>query len=175
VRKISHGRPGSLQPAGARARSCLLLAALPLGCNPPPTEGCGHGEIELALDPARGGFPPLSEGGEVPVFIPPQGGIFTELDLVTRGIAVETITFVQVTIDSDAGERVAEQPYPGYAVPLLCIGDDTAYVPRMPVRFAEGLVLEALEGVEGELELVLEASGAEHTRRWSVVLRVTGY
>jgi hypothetical protein len=153
----------------------ILGAAAALGCNPPPSDGCGHGPVDLSIDPARIGFPALDDGGEVPVFIPPQGGIFTELDLTVRGVAVADISMVQVTIDSTQGERVADQVYPGGAVPLLCIGDDTAYVPRMPIRFAEGLVLEELDDVRGDLVLRIEESGETHERSWSVVLRVTGY
>jgi hypothetical protein len=152
----------------------LLAAAAALGCNRPPADGCGHGSVDLELDPGRG-FDPLSEDGDVPVFIPPQAGIFTELDLVVRGIAVEAIEQVQVTIDSDDGDRVADQSYPGFAVPLLCDGNGTAYAPRMPVRFAEGLVLEELEGVQGELALVVSTSRTDHARQWAVRLRVTGY
>jgi hypothetical protein len=153
----------------------ILGAAVALACNPAPSDGCGHGTVELSLDPARIGFPALDDGGEVPVFIPPQGGIFSELDLTVRGVAVEDITMVQVTIDSTQGERVADQVYPEGAVPLLCLGDDTAYVPRMPVRFAEGLVLDELDDVRGDLVLRIEESGETHERSWSVVLRVTGY
>jgi hypothetical protein len=153
----------------------FLAIVATLGCTSPPTEDCGHGSVELLLDPARTGFPALDDGGDVPVFIPPQGGIFTELDLTVRGVAVEDITRVRLTIDSTQGERLADQLYPGHGVPLLCIGDATAYVPRLPVRFAEGLVLEALDALAGELVLRVEEADDEHVRSWDVVLRVTGY
>ena len=154
----------------------ILLATVPLlGCSPTSTDGCTEGPVVLELDPARSGFPSLADGGEVPVFIPPQGGIFTELDLSIRGVAIDDIERVHVTIDSEADERLADQLYPGFAVPLLCDGNGTAFVPRMPVRFDEGLVLESLDGVVGELALVVATARVEHERQFDVRLRVTGY
>jgi hypothetical protein len=169
----SSTQPGADRVARPLVEAMLLAAVGALGCNPPPPDGCGHGHVELSLDPARSDFPPLADGREVPVFIPPQGGIFTELDLTVRGLSVEDITMVEVTFDASDGERLADQRYPGHAVPLLCF-DDAAHVPRMPVRFAEHRPLETLDGIEGELMLRVQASDG-HARGWHVVLRVTEY
>jgi hypothetical protein len=146
------------------------------GCAEPPEEGdCGSGEVELALDPDRPGFPELVDGAEVPVFIPPQTGVFTELDVHMHGIAVDDVLELRVTVDPPTGDLLASQMYQGAALPLFCLPGGDILLRRMPVAFADAVVLDELEGVQAELALTVFTRTGDHDRTWNVVLRVSEF
>src|SRR5690606_28945999 len=77
----------------------LVLAGCPSAPPPEPCEGEGDPVLTLAN---RGGGPVLADGVEVDVFPPPQGGVFTELDVVIENLAMSELDYLRVTVDAVA-------------------------------------------------------------------------
>lgn len=159
-----------------RGTAGALTLALAGGCaDVPPDDPCGQGDVELLLDPDRPGFPRLEDGGRVPVFLPPQGGVFTELDVIMHGIAIEDVLRIRVTIDPPTGDLLATQMYQSVGLPMLCLPEGDISIRRLPVGFADGVLLEELDGVEAELAFKVFTTDGEPERTWDVVLGVTEF
>lgn len=151
----------------------LVLAGCP---SPPPPEPCeGEGDPVLTLA-NRGGGPVLADGVEVDVFPPPQGGVFTELDVVIENLAMSELDYLRVTVDAVAtGESLAFVRFFGEGVPLLCTEQDELVVDYLPVGFMESVRLDDLDGVRATVTGALETTRGEFTTSHDVVLRVTDY
>jgi hypothetical protein len=149
------------------------------GCPAPAPSGpCGteDGEPELTLG-KRGGGPLLADGADVEIFVPPQLGVFTELDVTLDGLAQTDLESLNITFeDRDTGRSLADVRYLGSAIPFLCTeDDDTLVVQYMPVGFTDPVVLADLDGVAATVTGTLETSRGDSAIAYDVVLRAVEY
>lgn len=163
---------------GRRAVPVLIGASLLAGCPEPEPEGpCANepGDPVLVIT-NRGGGPEIVDGAEVEVFPPPQGGVFTELDVTIDGLDPEDLERLVVTLVSpDTGRVFADVTYLGDVIPLRCTEDDVLVVQYMPVGFIDPVVLEDLDGLPATLTGTLVTARGEFASAHAVVLRVTDY
>lgn len=157
----------------------LLLALLP-GCpdDPPPGDCPGGGERDLLISRRDDDAPALSNGAQLDVFPPPQGGTFTELDVVIAGVAASQIDELRIdVVRSDDGSAIAAQRYTGEAIEFgsLCQADDTLLLQNLPIGFFASVVLEELEGVGVQMSVVLTVGTEEVRQDFDLVLTVTPF
>ena len=168
----------SLGVAVARALALLLGSAPLAGCPAEPSGPCGNedGDPTLALA-NRGGGPTLADGVDVEIFLPPQGGVFTELDVTIDGLAQSDLDYLHIVFeDRDTGEPLADVRYLGEVIPLLCREDtDALVVQYMPVGFTEPAVLAELADVEVTVTGTLETSRGDFSVAYDVTLRAVDY
>ena len=165
----------SLRAAAALAMGLAALAGCPA---PEPSGPCGNeaGDPVLTLG-TRGGGPVLADGEEVEIFLPPQGGVFTELDVTIDGLASDDLELLHVVFEArTTGESLADVQYLGNLIPLLCTEDgDRLEVQYMPVGFTEPVVLAELDGVEATVTGTLETTRGDFSVAYDVVLRAVDY
>jgi hypothetical protein len=116
----------------------------------------------------------VTEGSDLPVFPPPQGGVFTELDVYFIGVHPDAVDSIRIEVTDSAGAALAVQQY--NLLPLRCLQDDALFIDNMPVGFYESTVLDELEGVPATLRLLLltrDEGEVEYAR--NVILRVTDF
>lgn len=133
----------------------------------------GSGELTATAQPNRLDESPLEDGSEVPVFPPPQGGVFTELDVRIGGVTQDDLEMIRVRIEDEAGEQLANVQYQGAGLPLMCDEDDTLVVLNLPVGFDLSVMLPDLEGVQANVLLGIDTAQTTLDQTWSVTLRVT--
>lgn len=137
------------------AAACVVLA-----CGEPEEPGLceGNGGRDVEVEAAyRFEDAPLSEDDLLPVFVPPQGGIATELDVVMGGVGFETLASLQIRAARVGdGTAVAEVHYAGGGLPLECVQDGELKVRAVPVPFLDGVTLDALDGVPVELTIRID-------------------
>jgi hypothetical protein len=160
------------------AAAALGLATALTGCpEPTPSGPCGPTDGDPVLTLAnRGGGPALADGVDVEIFLPPQGGVFTELDVTLEGLAQSELDTLHVVFeDRDTGESLADIRYLGSVIPLMCTEDDVLEVQYMPVGFTDPVVLAELDGVEATVTGTLETTRGEFSVAYDVVLRAVEY
>ena len=164
---------------GAAVLALALASAALTGCPNPASSGpCGDEAGDPVLTLAnRGDGPVLSDGAEVEIFLPPQGGVFTELDVAIDGLAHERLEYLRIRFDDRAtGESLADIRYLGDAIPLLCEEDDDALVIQyMPVGFTDPVVLADLDGVQAAVTGTLETNRGDFSVTHGVVLVAVDY
>lgn len=161
------------------ARALAFASVLLVGCPAPAPSGpCGteDGDPVLTLG-NRGGGPLLADGADVEIFLPPQGGVFTELDVTIEGLAQSDLEVLHIVFDDrDTGEPLADVRYLGELLPLLCAEEDDALVvQKMPVGFTDPVVLADLDGVAATVTGTLETSRGDFGVGYDVVLRAVDY
>lgn len=144
----------------AAVRRAPLVALLALwACQPDDDEGLCDGNAGAAAAVEafyRFDDIPLADGDTLPIFIPPQGGIATELDIDMGGVGFETLSALEVRVVMRASQAVvADIAYAGEALPLECVRDGALKVRAMPVPFVDGSVLGTLSGAEVTLTVRL--------------------
>lgn len=165
---------------GARAIALGSVVAVASGCpTPPPEEGpCAGDGDPLIMLANRSGGSELGDGDEVEVFPPPQGGVFTELDITIDDMASEELEdmFISV-VATDTGEALATVRYFGASLQgvLRCTTDDVLVLDNVPVGFDDGLELSDLDGVAAVLTGTLQTTRGDFESRYEVVLRATDY
>jgi hypothetical protein len=172
-----------MRTRGASSRQVTALASglatLALaGCpEPEPSGPCGSesGDPVLTLT-NRGGGLELADGVEVEVFPPPQGGVFTELDVFIDALDVRELEFLRIEIDAlETGESLSSVSYFGDAIPLRCTEDEVLVVDYLPVAFVDGTILDELDGVEATVTGTLDTTRGDFGVEHDVVLRSTDY
>ncbi|MEM6994981.1 MAG: hypothetical protein AAF721_30995 [Myxococcota bacterium] len=154
-------------------RGALTLLCL-TGCPSESPERCtGAGDITIRARPNRLDTDDRRDGAELPVFLPPQDGTFTELDVEIGGIAAADVETVRVEVEDEDGELLAIQEYNGAGIPWMCQPDGSIIVLDLPVRFSDALVLAELDGVEATLLVGVDGPDGSTDVRWAVVLRQT--
>jgi hypothetical protein len=154
-----------------------LLAGCP-DDGPPPGDCPGGGDRELEVSRRDDDAPVLVDGAELDVFPPPQGGTFTELDVVIVGLRADQIDELRVDVQRlDDGSPLSAQRYTGEAVEFgsLCQPDDTLLLQNLPVGFFDSVVLEELEGVAATLTVAATVGDDEVRFEVDVVLTVTSF
>jgi len=115
--------------------------------------------------------PVLRDGDEVDVFPPPQGGVFTELDVGLLGVAPEDLQRLHVTIDSVGSlGRLASASYLEGELLLWCSEDGVLQVEDLPVAFDDAFGLRDLHGESAALEGRAETAAGEVSTRYEVIL-----
>jgi hypothetical protein len=174
-----------MRTSGADRRAAVLaLVLVPAGLGgcpaPAPSGQCGNedGDPVLTLANRKSG-PVLADGVEVEIFVPTQGGVFTELDITIDGLAASDLDHLHIVFeDRGTGEPLADVRYLGEVIPLVCSGeedDDVLVVQSMPVGFTDPVVLADLDGVEATVTGTLETSRGDFGVTYDVVLRAVDY
>jgi hypothetical protein len=118
----------------------------------------------------------LVDGGRVPVFPPPQGGVFTELDVRLTGLADDDLEQLRVdVVAADDGRRLAAQLYFGRGLPLTCDPDGALTITALPVGFDDAIVLAELDEVPVVLTATVETAHDTLTEDLAVTLFVSDY
>ncbi len=163
----------------AAAAGFGVVLALAGGCGEPASDDAcdGAGDVVLTARPNRLDLRAIDDDSEVPVFPPPQGGVFTELDVAIAGVAIDDLDRVRVGIDDDSGAPIATQEYNGAGLPLVCQSDETIgialVVADLPVGFDLSAELTELDGMAATLRLGVDTPDGATDVSWSVVLRQT--
>ena len=170
----------ALVPCGMRQLAPLLAALVMVACAPAEEAGLCEGLPSETVDLAvavRYEDVPLADGDTVPVFVPPQGGIATEFDISLLGVGLDTVDELRLEIlRTSSGASVAAVAYSGGGLPLECVQDGELRVRAVPVPFADGLTLEALEGAEAQVVgTLVRTDGAEAEFVSRVLLDSTSY
>lgn len=165
---------------GMRPLALLLSGLTVMACTPAQEAGLCEGVPSEAVDltvAVRFEDVPLEDGDSVPVFVPPQGGIATEFDISLLGVGLDTVDELRLEIVRiSSGASVAAVTYSGGGLPLECVQDAELRVRAVPVPFADGLTLEALEGAEVQVVgTLVRTDGAEAEFVSSVQLDSTTY
>lgn len=165
-----------LRPLLALACACLA------GCPDEPDDdddggGCPAPGAPLAitLAPDQGDAPPLVDGDDVPVFPPPQGGVFTELDVELTGVDADDVEQLRIEIDDGTAQPLATQVYFGSGLPLRCVESGALTIDALPVGFDESVSLAQLDGVAVTLRATVTTADDSFDSNLAVVLRVTEF
>lgn len=165
-----------LRRYGLPATGLLLIAGL--GCPPEPgpsPEPCASEEPPYVSVATRAGAS-LDDMGELDVFPPPQGGVFTELDLTIGNLGVSEVEFVRVDITSDLdGSPLAAVRYFGEAMPLACNEQLELFVDNLPVGFDASASLAELDGQAATMIVAVDADGESTVEQYRVTLRATDF
>jgi len=157
------------------AAGCGVLAC----AEPPPEqELCAAPGEALDIEVFyRAADEPLADGDSLPVFVPPQGGIATELDVVLRGVGFETVGRVAFEVSRPGDAAVlASSEYGGGGLPLQCVRDGELKLRAVPLPFADGVPLDGLDGMQVVLTARLEhADGSEVADAHAVVLESSAF
>ena len=136
----------------AAVRRAVLAALFTLTACQPEAEGLCEGNAGASIEVEafyRFEDVALTDGDVLPIFIPPQGGIATELDVDMRGVGFETLASLEIEVVMRAsGAVVADVGYVGDGLPLECVQDGELRVRAVPVPFVDGSVLGTLSGAE---------------------------
>jgi hypothetical protein len=151
----------------------LLGSVLLIGCPEEPEPQCsGQGELDLVATPSLFNYPALADGERVPIYIPFQGGVFTELDLEVTGAARDDIASFTFTVRLDGGDVIANPP-PTMTFPFDCREDGLLLMELMPVAFnwSEFDIMELDErDATIVIQMQLKGGQAPVTREYDVVL-----
>jgi hypothetical protein len=152
-----------------------VLAAT--GCAAPLYENAackGDGELTLTLL-QRKQPEVVGQSSEVPVFPPPQGGVFTELDVEIEGVAAGALQAIEVDISTSDPNVHASAALYDDLIPFGCRDDGVTTIDDLPVGFLDGTVLEELDGEDAHLAASAVTEARSASVEYDVVLRVTGY
>jgi hypothetical protein len=153
-----------------------VIVAPALGC-PAQGEGAceGDGDLAVELRPNHGDTSPIDAGSAVPIFPPPQGGVFTELDVALRGLVADDLAQLQIRITRDDGASLATVTYQGSGLPLLCEDDGSLSVTGLPVGFSLTYDLEDLDGDAATFTVDVITASQTLTESWPITLTVVEY
>ena len=154
--------------------AALLLGGCPEEPEPPPDACAGGGEPTIALANRSGGDE-LADGDEVEVFPPPQGGVFTELDVTVQSLFPERLEYLWVRVVTPGGQELAVVRFFGDSIPLRCTQAGHYEIDNLPVGFSDALTLQDLDGVSATLTGLLETTEGDFETQYEVVLRATDY
>lgn len=144
--------------------SAGVIVVLCAGCPEPDSNAdCdreGEGAFTLFT---RDGSEQLQANGVLEVFPPPQGGVFTELDLRITGIREQNIQSLRIDIIASGGDPIAGIRYPGEALPWTCESDGTLLFDNVPIGFDLDVTLGQLDGTGVTLAIELVGSGVGGT------------
>ncbi|MEM9458808.1 MAG: hypothetical protein AAGF11_31815 [Myxococcota bacterium] len=157
-----------------------MIAGLSTGCAEAPAPGrCPSIDDPVITLANRRGAAPLRDGDDVEVFPPPQGGVFTELDIGIVGVPLEDLEQLHVTLDSSGSlGLLASVRYLGSAMPMWCTDDDVLQIDDLPIGLEERFAMTDLPVLHGEaavLEGVAQTRSGEVSVRYEVVLKWTEF
>ncbi len=139
----------------AVVRRAPIAAVLALVACQPGAEGLCEGNAGASIEVQafyRFDDIPLVDDDVLPIFIPPQGGTATELDVDMRGVGFDTIAALEIeAVMRASGAVVADVGYVGGGLPLECVQDGEIRVRAVPVPFVDGSLLQTLTGAEVNL------------------------
>lgn len=159
--------------------SRLLLGAFVLlgGCSS-GSEGTictGEGDADMIVTPSLFNYDPLEEtGSRVPVYVPAQGGTWTELDIELTGVIEEELGVLTVTVRLAGGDVISNPP-PSMSYPTECTENGSVLSELFPVQLNmnDPTVTPAdLNGAEATIVLQLQLTGGQApiTREYDVTL-----
>lgn len=159
---------------GIKAGLAVLLST---GCSEPPAPGeCPSSDEPTLAFTNRNETSALVDGAEVEVFPPPQGGIFTELDVSIDGVSPSDLETLLITVESSGGlGTLASVTYRGSQLPWWCSEDDVLLIDDLPVGFADHLDLPGLDSEPAVLEGTVTTRSGDVTASVDVVLQWVEY
>ncbi len=101
----------------------------------------------------------LPDAGTLSVFVPPQGGIATELDVQIEGVALEAVETLRFEVVASDGSSLAVEQYFGQGLPFVCTMDAGLQIRAVPVAFRDGVQLEGLDGSAVQVQATVTWSG----------------
>lgn len=158
-----------------RFRGLALLSLIAVaGCEEPVPECTGEGEIDLVATPSFFDYPQLEDGARVPIYIPLQGGVFTELDIELTGLMTDELGSLSFTVRQDGGDVLA-QPAPSMSFPVECQEDGSLFLDTIPLGFQPEWTpdnIMDLDEVAAALIIQLQLKGGQApvTREYDVTL-----
>ncbi|MCH9682004.1 MAG: hypothetical protein K0V04_11260 [Deltaproteobacteria bacterium] len=160
---------------------CVGLSVVALiigsGCpsDPPPGPCAGGGDVVVTAL-TRDGTRELVGGDGLEIFPPPQGGVFSEIDLVLEGVSADAIDSLGLTVEvADTNEVLANVRYFGELLPFECNEDDQLTINDLPVGYDESVVLTDADGVVVVLTTTVETRGESFSASYDLVLAVTNF
>lgn len=141
----------------AFAAACLLSLT---GCTEtgPALQCLGtDGEAQMVITPSLFNYPAVADGEHVPVYVPAQGGVFTELDLEITGVAEDDLGSLSMTMRLDGGDVI------GMTIPTMsfmseCQEDGAVTVELQPLQL-NVLTPEELDGLKAALIVEMQLQG----------------
>lgn len=150
----------------------MVFVSLVSGCpedpEPGPCDGAGEPAIELRL---RSEDTLIVDGSELPIFPPPQGGVWTEIDVRLLGVAVDDVESLRVDVVDGGGAILGAEFYLGAGLPLACREEGFIEIDNMPVALGDLSRLEELDGVGATLTTTLTHPGGDTVSTLAVTLR----
>lgn len=163
-------------PFSARVLALGAIACGSLGCPDVDDGPCGgDGALAIALRPNHGDPSPLDDGAVLPIFPPPQGGVFTELDVELFGLRDGELQELRIRVDRDDGANLSTQTYLGSGLPVLCRPDGALSVQGLPVGFDLTYTLDDLDGDAATFTVDVITADETSTERWAITLRSVEY
>ena len=156
------------------ASSVLAWSAAACGGDgdPGPCNGVGDPAIELR---ERNADVLLVDGSELPIFPPPQGGVWTEIDVRLLGIAAADVESIRVDVLDESGAPVGAELYLGEGLPLACRTDGSIEIDNMPVQLGDLSALEQLDGVAATMTTTLAHADGDVVLTLAVTLRAEAF
>lgn len=157
------------------ARSLFVCGLALAACTEDPEPVCvGEGEPDLVVTPSLFDYPALADGGRVPVYIPFQGGVFTELDLELYGVTRDELSSFTYVVRLAGGDVIANPP-PSMSFPFACRSDGSLLLELMPLAFmtppSEIMSLDEKPATM-VIQMQLEGGQPPVTREYDIVLDV---
>lgn len=151
----------------------LAIAACP--SDPSDPEPCAAEGDPIVTPSSRDGVA-LANGDLLDVFPPPQGGVFTELDLAIENVGASEVLFLHVNVAPQAGgPELATVRYFGEALPLLCGDDDLQRIENLPVAFSDAVQLADIDGMPVTLSVRVETEAGEFGETYDLTLQRTDF
>lgn len=140
--------------------------------DPGPCNGVGDPAIELR---ERGAVTLLVDGSELPIFPPPQGGVWTEIDVRLLGIAADDVESIRVDVLDESGATLGAEFYLGEGLPLACRMDGSIEIDNMPVQLGDLPALEELDGATATMTTTLSHAEGDLVSTIAVTLRAEDF
>jgi hypothetical protein len=140
----------------------------------PEPQCTGEGELDMVVTPSFFDYPALEDGARVPVYIPLQGGVFTELDIELTGLTKDDLSTLTFTVRQDGGDVLAS-PAPAMSFPISCHEDGSLFLDTMPLAFRDEWTqtnIMDLDEVAATMVIQLQLKGGMPplTREYDVIL-----
>ena len=149
-----------------------MAAPCAAACEGEPAAGPCNGDGEPAIElTQRNGETPIVDGADLPIFPPPQGGVWTEIDVRLLGVVVDEIDSVGVDVLDADSASLGSELYLGENLPLLCRSDGSILIDNMPVGFGDLSQLERLDGVGATMITTLAHARGDTVSTIAVTLR----
>ena len=135
----------------------------------------GEGDADMIVTPSLFNYDPLEESGSrVPVYVPAQGGTWTELDIELTGVIEEELGVLTVTVRLAGGDVISNPP-PSMSYPTACTENGSVVSELFPVQLnmSDPAITPAdLDELEATIVLQLQLTGeqAPITREYDVIL-----
>jgi hypothetical protein len=153
-------------------RALALSLALPSACAGGEDPRCpGVGEPDMMVTPTVFAYDALEDGASVPIYVPAQGGVWTELDIELTGLREEELSVLDIRAVVEGGTATGSfQASMSY--PVECRPDDTILLERIGIAFTGVAAPMEIDGRAASFVVQMQLTGGQDplTREYDVVL-----